>query len=478
MKRILSIILFFFCFEVSNTLAQYVLLGTTSGGGANNDGTIFMFNPLTGKDSVLFSFNGTNGNNPIGNFFLASNNLLYSTTAYGGAYNLGTMYSYNCKTNQEKVEISFNGINGAETDGCNDLIIANNSLIYGTTWSGGTHNSGVVYSYNINTSKDSVLFSFDTTISGCHPFRGLFLDTLSGLLYGRTKYGGKKWSGVLFSFNPLTNRDSTLYDFDTDTAKGVNPVSNFIKYNGLLYGITYAYGSGGAGTIFTYNIVTNSVNSVFGFNNTDGGYSDGDNMVLINGIMYGLTAGGGNSSDGAFFSFDPVKDSERVLVNFNGLNGVDPEGRVIQDPDNGLLYGVTMYGGSSGEGVLFSYDINTSTYKKLLDFNGTNGAYPACGFTLIKDSLIETNVNVIKSSGIIKAYPNPNNGSFTLTVSNLDKPALVEVYNMMGEELYKGTLNSSTTLINIGEHSGGVYLYRVIANNGQFIGEGKIMVAK
>lgn len=451
------------------------------GGGTYNDGTIFMFNPLTGKDSVLFSFNGTDGNGPEGNFFLASNNLLYSTTALGGIYNMGVMYSYNYKTNQEKVEINFNGTNGVQNDAGNDLIQANNGLLYGTTGGGGSHNSGVLYSYNINTSKDSVLFNFDTNISGYGPFRGLFLDSASQVLYGITKYGGKYIHcdcGTLFSFNTSTNKDSVLYYFDTNNTNGINPVSNLIKYNGLIYGITESDKTTGQGAIFTYNSGNNTVNSAFDFNGNDGGTSDGDNPVLINGLMYGLTAQGGNIGDGVFFSFDPVNDSEKVLVNFNGTNGIDPEGRVIQNPDNGLLYGVTIGGGSYNMGVLFSYDINTSTYKKLLDFNGTNGAYPACGFTLIKDSLIETNVNVIKNEGIIKTYPNPNNGSFTMMVSNLDKSVLVEVYDMMGEEVYKGKTKSSSIQINIGDQPEGVYLYRVIADNGQFIGEGKIIVGK
>jgi uncharacterized repeat protein (TIGR03803 family) len=37
---------------------------------------------------------------------------------------------------------------------------------------------------------------------------------------------------------------------------------------------------------------------------------------------------------------------------------------------------MTQLGGSSGVGVIFSYDPSTSTYAKLKDFDNTNGAYP------------------------------------------------------------------------------------------------------
>ncbi len=43
---------------------------------------------------------------------------------------------------------------------------------------------------------------------------------------------------------------------------------------------------------------------------------------------------------------------------------------------NGKLYGMTQVGGSSGAGVIFSFDPSSSTYKKLKDFDNTNGGYP------------------------------------------------------------------------------------------------------
>jgi uncharacterized repeat protein (TIGR03803 family) len=57
-------------------------------------------------------------------------------------------------------------------------------------------------------------------------------------------------------------------------------------------------------------------------------------------------------------------------------NGAIPYGSLIQVSD-GKLYGMTSAGGDHTRGVIFSYDPATSAYTKLIDFDGTNGRNPA-----------------------------------------------------------------------------------------------------
>ena len=64
------------------------------------------------------------------------------------------------------------------------------------------------------------------------------------------------------------------------------------------------------------------------------------------------------------------------MVDLVYTNGAHPGGTLIQASD-GKLYGMTGAGGSNDIGVAFVYDISTSTYTKLSDFNGDNGGYPA-----------------------------------------------------------------------------------------------------
>jgi uncharacterized repeat protein (TIGR03803 family) len=66
--------------------------GTTTEGGANNDGTVFKITS-TGTLTTLHSFNTTDGAAPYAGLIQASNRTFYGTTASGGANNDGTVFS-------------------------------------------------------------------------------------------------------------------------------------------------------------------------------------------------------------------------------------------------------------------------------------------------------------------------------------------------------------------------------------------------
>src|SRR4030095_8061391 len=95
-----------------------------------------------------------------------------------------------------------------------------------------------------------------------------------------------------------------------------------------------------------------------------------------------MTAGGGSNGYGVIFSFDPSTSTYTKLKDFDGTNGRNPTGSLIQASD-GKLYGMTSGGGSNGTdygglgcGVIFSFDPLSSTYTKLKDFDGSDGARP------------------------------------------------------------------------------------------------------
>ena len=67
------------------------LYGTTAGGGADFDGTVFKITP-NGTLTTLLSFNEKDGAVPYGALVQATNGDLYGTTYKGGAYNAGTIF--------------------------------------------------------------------------------------------------------------------------------------------------------------------------------------------------------------------------------------------------------------------------------------------------------------------------------------------------------------------------------------------------
>ena len=76
-----------------------------------------------------------------------------------------------------------------------------------------------------------------------------------------------------------------------------------------------------------------------------------------------------------FSPFDPSASIYTKLKDFDNTNGGYPFGSLIQ-ASNGKLYGMASAGGSidvggagvMGAGVIFSFDLTSSTYIKLKDF--------------------------------------------------------------------------------------------------------------
>ncbi len=93
--------------------------GTTSGGGANSQGTVFAITP-SGSLTTLYSFCArsgcTDGANPIAGVIQASDGNFYGTTYAGGADNSGTVFKLSVSYNTLTVTTSGNGV-VTSTDG-------------------------------------------------------------------------------------------------------------------------------------------------------------------------------------------------------------------------------------------------------------------------------------------------------------------------------------------------------------------------
>jgi len=154
--------------------------------------------------------------------------------------------------------------------------------------------------------------------------------------------------------------------------------------------------------------------------------------------------------------------------------------------DNGSGNGaatVAVTGGSSPYTYLW-----TPSGKTTATITGETFGQYCCKITDAngcKDSLC---VTINKGTGIdgitgnsaqIVVYPNPNNGQFNIE-SSIDGASSVEIYNILGEKVY--TKNLSTTkgvnTINVNNQPNGVYLYRIISDNGNLLGEGRISIQK
>jgi uncharacterized repeat protein (TIGR03803 family) len=247
--------------------AKNGLYGTTNGGGADDGGTAFALDPNTGAETVLYSFcseqDCADGADP-GEGLIDVKDVLYGTTAAGGAYSCGndsdcgTMFSIDPNTGTETVLHSFgNGIDGSDPGAS---VIAVNGMLYGTTYGGGVTGCGsigcgAVFSIDPNTGAEKVLYSFCSQkdcMDGANPTASLI--DVKGTLYGTTYAGGSPGCGgggcgTVFSIDPNTAAEKVIHSFGNGT-DGQNPEGGLFAAEGTLYGTTFAGGSNGGGTVF------------------------------------------------------------------------------------------------------------------------------------------------------------------------------------------------------------------------------------
>ena len=165
------------------------LYGTTSQGGTYGRGTVFKLD-AAGAETVLYSFAGKffgpdDGENPYGLIRDAAGNF-YGTTFYGGASNNGTVFKLDA-SGKETVLYSFNGSDGAHPSAGLFRDAAGN--FYGATSDGGVSDWGVIFRLNVESGVSTVLHSFTGNSDGGAPYGALITDN-AGNLYGTTGFGG------------------------------------------------------------------------------------------------------------------------------------------------------------------------------------------------------------------------------------------------------------------------------------------------
>lgn len=138
------------------------LYGTTAAGGAYGGGTVYKIGP-DGSETILLSFDGSNGEGPVSAPLIDSSGDLYGVTYGGGAGvngGQGTIFKIDAQ-GQASVLYSF-----CTTQGCPDggnptgnLIKDKKGNLYGVGQEGGTAGKGVAFKF---TAKDKlkVLYSF------------------------------------------------------------------------------------------------------------------------------------------------------------------------------------------------------------------------------------------------------------------------------------------------------------------------------
>ncbi|HUA14888.1 MAG TPA: choice-of-anchor tandem repeat GloVer-containing protein [Verrucomicrobiae bacterium] len=354
--------------------SQGDLLGTTEWGGHVGPGYgVFFKLRADGTETVLHTFENTDGKNPIGRIAQDSAGNFYGTTLSGGANLTGTLYKMD-KTGNLTTLISLHPSIGRVPEG--GLILDAEGNLYGTDATDGgprgtaTTYDGVVFKFS-NTNVYTELYRFTApvqqpqTTDGLSPGSSLLRDSL-GNLYGTTSEGGNyrcvSGCGTVFKLSP-TGVEKVMHRFaGRSKGDGGYPQGGLIRDSaGNFYGTTAIGGSANQGTIYKMD-TTDKVTILYSFQGgTDGSQPWGNLVMDSSGNLYGTTSAGGDLSCtiresvgcGIVFKLDP-SGVETILHSFAGMpaDGAQPLVGLTLGSD-GNLYGTTLYGGPSNAGTIF-----------------------------------------------------------------------------------------------------------------------------
>ncbi len=324
---------------------------------------------------------------------------LYGTST-DGLYGDGIVYKISTTGSFSKLADLKASVSGKGSPG--GLVFDSAGNIFGTA---SDSNNASAKQTIFKLTPSGTLSRFATLGSTTYPNDGLTIDA-NNTLYGVSPYGGANIDGTVYKVS-AAGTVTTLATFNS--ANGAYPAAQLtVDAAGNIYGTTENGGLGvsqfsnGFGTVFKISN-TGVFSTLVQFNGLNGANPRGKLAIDASGNLYGTTVGGQNSifkiSSAGIFT---------PLVKFTGLNGqgTAPTGGLLLDAA-GNLFGTTVNGGDTvfgvnrGYGTVFEYSA-AGVFTTLATFDNTNGANPYAGLTAdAAGNLYGTTVNGPSNIGTI-----------------------------------------------------------------------------
>ncbi|MGA2903049.1 MAG: choice-of-anchor tandem repeat GloVer-containing protein [Candidatus Korobacteraceae bacterium] len=297
--------------------------------------------------TTLHSFDNTDGANPFAGLVQASDGNFYGTTYSGGASNEGVVF----KITPSGVLTTLHSF--CQLSGCTDgtlpaggLVQGTDGNLYGTTAGGGANNRGTVFKITLSGTL-TTLYSFcnlESCADGALPYAGL-VQAANGNFYGTTEFGGQYTYGAIFQITP-SGTLTTLYSFCADE----NPCPD--------------------GARSTASLIQAADGKFYGTTQAGGANHNNDCAVEGCGTVFEFTVAGGLTTLYSFCAQNGCTD------------GQTPNAGLVQ-ATNGNFYGTTSEGGANNNnGTVFKITA-TGTLTTLYSFCSrsgcTDGQGPAAG---------------------------------------------------------------------------------------------------
>jgi uncharacterized repeat protein (TIGR03803 family) len=251
--------------------------------------------------------------------------------------------------------------------------------LYGMTRVGGAADSGVVFRIDPDGSAFTILHSFTGGPSDGSNGSGSLIE-YEGALYGMTFGGGSGNDGTVFKVSPDGGAFAVLHSFTGHGSDGSWPFGSLLVLDGVLYGMTYGGGANTYGTVFKVDPDGSDYTLLHSFaGSPSGGSGPTGALIEYDGALYGMTSAGGAADGGTVFKVNPNGTGLAVLHSFTGggSDGSAPFGSLL--PSGGVLYGMTWRGGASNLGTFFRIGVDGNGFEVLHSFGGgaSDGSFPS-----------------------------------------------------------------------------------------------------
>lgn len=387
------------------------LLGEQSGG-IPGYGAIFRVQPDGAGFTNVVNFNlaGGDATQPQSTVTPGPDGFLYGTSYTGGTYRGGTFYKI-FKDGTGFVRLHEFAMSAAR-DGYQPVaapVFYSDGFLYGTTSAGGTNGGGLVYKILPDGTGYTHIHDFaGGTNDGSTPLAEVAIAP-DGTIFGTTSTGGTNNSGVIFKMNRDGTGFTLLHHFGAAN-DGAYPSCALTLGENVLYGTT-AGGGAGAGTVFKLQTDGSNYAILYSFDpymfDYDGGEPAGRVVFGADGMLYGTTTGGGYSpyldaqfagtglyyGAGTVFKIGTNGANYATIYNFESALGdpAYPQAGLAPGAD-GCLYGTAQYGGAQLYGEVYKIttngDLTTVCSFRNSSLGTADAAVPYAGVAFASDGTL------------------------------------------------------------------------------------------
>ncbi|HTB31660.1 MAG TPA: T9SS type A sorting domain-containing protein [Bacteroidia bacterium] len=307
-----------------------------------------------------------------------------------------------------------------------------------------------------------------------------------------TGYGGYSGDGGQATDAELWNPSSVAID-DSNNVLFADEKNNRVRKVNVISGListvagksVYGYtGDGGPAKNAEMHgptgLALDSFNNIY--------IADGFNTVIrkvdaTTGIITTIAGNGhgGDSGDGGPATAAGLTVNGVSFDKFGNMYIADGNYKIRMVTPDSIIHSVA--GITSGG---YSGDSGPATDAELL--GTSNVAFDSLGNIYISDAsnnVIRKVTGNLITTGLaqqnlqkVKIYPNPSKGIFNLSFSSLENSCKVKVYTLLGDEINSSVLgkNNSNFILDLSAQPAGIYFYRILKDNGAFVGSGKLVI--